>query len=115
MQVVIGIFIGNQRRIGSDYKMLIRGIMVFLIVVVVALISNIVAYPILNPKGVKFSALTFSPYYQTTFLVFDEIQAKTNWFFTYILYILSFSLGAYLIWLIFKGKYHSSQKLKKIK
>ena len=115
MQVVIGIFIGNQRRIGSDYKMLIRGIMVFLIVVVVALISNIVAYPILNPKGVKFSALTFSPYYQTTFLVFDEIQAKTNWFFTDILYILSFSLGAYLICLIFQGQYHSSHKLKKIK
>lgn len=115
MQVVIGVFIGNQRKIGSNYKSIIRAIIVFLSITAIALAANVIAYPLLDPKGYHFSALSFSPYYQTSFFVFDEIQAKTNWYFTYALYILSFTLGAYLMWIIFKAKYYSSQKHKKIK
>ena len=107
--VVMGVYLLVSRRFGKNIKELIPAIVIFIIIVLVAVVANVVAYetyfkfPEKNIYDESFYLLYISPYYSNPFPILNDIKEVAPYPVFLATYVLAFSLGVTLLWLAIIG------------
>lgn len=109
--VVIGFFLLINKQVEYNLKSLFKASIVFYICVISALIIDIVTYYIGIDGGLKMFFI--SPFHQSSLPVFSIIYEKTPYILFLIIYLLLFSIGAFLVLKLakmFSNKKHSNKE-----
>ncbi len=93
--VVIGFFLLMNKQVKYNLKSLFNASVVFYICVFCALLMDIVTYYIGIDGGLKMFFI--SPFYQSSLPVFSIIYDKVPYFMFLLIYLLLFSIGAFLV------------------
>ena len=102
--VVMGIYLIVSRKYGKKIKELIPADIIFIIIVMIAVVANIVAYeayfkfPEKNIYDEKFYLLFISPYYSNPLPILSDIKEVVPYPVFLASYILVFTLGVCILW-----------------
>lgn len=102
--VVMGVYLIVSRKFGKHFKEIVPGLSIFLVIVLIALVVNIVAYEIYfkfpekNIHDETFFLLYISPYYDTPLPILSDIKKIVPFPVFLIIYIMVFSLGVSMLW-----------------
>lgn len=108
--IVLGVLLLATNKVKKDIHTFYKGLVVFLIFLTIAVILNLL-WPLLGINE-TFNMFQISPYYDCSLPIFNVIKSKIPYIIFLLLYIIPFSLGAYIIYLIYKltGKEKSNEK-----
>lgn len=101
--LVVSIYLLMSGEVKTNIKSLFKGLIVFLIVIVIANTLNIVVYNSGVLNGETFNMLYISPYFESTLPVFDSIYNNVPYIVFLALYIVALSLGSCIIFAVAKG------------
>lgn len=108
--VVMGSYLIINKDVELNFKTVLQGLKIFIVLVAIALITNIVTYYLGIDNGLELFYI--SPFHTSILPVFSIIYDKVPYIVFLLLYIVSFSIGSYIPLLIFqmidnlKGKYN---------
>ena len=97
--VVIGIYSMVSGRIEHTLFGYVKAVIVFSVVVLIADMLNIIVYNIGVLNGATFNMFFISPYFNSTLPVFSSIQPSVPYILYLLIYILSFSVGGFIMFL----------------
>ena len=100
--LVVSIYLLFSEEVKTNIKSLLKGLAVFLIVVIIANILNVIVYNSGALNGQTFNMLYISPYFESTLPVFDTIYNKVPYVMFLAIYVLTLSLGSYIIYCLAK-------------
>jgi hypothetical protein len=100
--VFIGFFLLINNKIKYDFKSLLSGTFVFIICILIALFFDITSYYMGINNGLEMFFI--SPFHTSSLPVFNIIYDNVNYFIFLLIYILSFTFGAFIILQITKIK-----------
>lgn len=91
MQIVLGIFLIAVYRKKYDFKFFLRGIPVFVVLSIIALLLNVIMYHVFQNVGLDdtFNMFYVSPYFDCTLPVLSLIYPKVP----YIVFLLIYNIG----------------------
>ena len=105
--VVMGCYLLISRRLGFEFKKdIVPAFIVFVSVVTLAIIFNIIGYNAffgnseINVHGHMMNLFFISPYYITTLPVLSLIQPRVPYPIFLLCYLVMFTLGVSLVWLV---------------
>lgn len=99
---VISLYILMGNYIKLNYKSIFKGLIVFLVFVSIAFVMNILVYNSGILNGETFNMFYISPYFISSLPFFDMVQQNVPYPIFLLIYIISISLGATVIFLISK-------------
>lgn len=114
-QVFIGIFLIATKRVKIDFKTPLRALPTFLSLLAIALTLNLTVGPAVNGT---FNMFFISPHYPCTLPVFNIIYDKVPYVVFLLIYIVGFTIGAYLVTLFVQAIqqiYHKCRRKKALK
>ncbi|MEG1582186.1 MAG: YwaF family protein [Clostridia bacterium] len=97
---VVGIYILASGKFKFDFKTLLKGFYVFLVVLGMALILNIIVFNSGVLNGQTFNMFFISPYFPCTLFGFSAIYGKVPYVIFLLIYIIAFTLASYIVLLI---------------
>ncbi len=100
LQIVVGIFALVHERKKLNLKYFLRSLIVFGVVLVIALVSNLIMKEILTEK---FNMFYISPYYPCVLPLLEIIYVKVPYVVFLLIYIIGFILAAFAIYMIQYG------------
>lgn len=111
-QVVIGIFCLIHERKRFNLKYYIKGILIFLILLTIALTSNIIVYNIFQKLSIDetFNMFYVGPYFPSTLPLLSSIYPLVPYIVFLLLYTIGFILISYIIFFIFTKIYNRVNK-----
>ena len=100
--VMVGVIIAVRNGRRMDKKYFLRGLIVYLIYIAIAMLLNVVVYHLLRANGMNdtFNMLFMSPYFECGVPVVAEIWAATSWLVAFLVYVVGFFGFALLIFFI---------------
>lgn len=110
LQVVLGIFIFVYNRKKFNLKFFLLGIIPYVILVAIAMMSNLIMFRVLSEE---FNMFYISPYYECVLPLLGDIQKAVPYVVFLLTYILGFVLVACLMYLIMRGIYKLTQRKHK--
>jgi len=116
LQIAVGIFLFVHNRKRVDIKFILRGFIVFAIMMAIALLLNIVVYNIFKARGVDetFNMFYIGPYFDCTLPLLSIFYPMMNKVLFIILYFICFCLIAVILYYIQLGIYKLILRLKKV-
>lgn len=104
MQVVFGIYFAVYVRNKLNHKYFLKGIPVFCILSLIAIILDVAVYKIFMLNGIEetFNMFYISPYFPCSLPILSIIYEKVHYSLFLVLYILGFTFVAYLVYTIEK-------------
>ena len=112
--IIIGFYSIISRRAKPTFKGLLSGICVFACMASFALLLNVIFYKTGIINGETFNMFFISPYFPCTLPVLSMIYQKVPYLVFLLIYLLSFSLGALILFLpSYLTKYIKNKKVKK--
>lgn len=114
LQIVLGVFLFVNNRKRVDIKFILKGFIVFAIMMAVALLLNIVVYHIFAARGIDetFNMFYIGPYFDCTLPLLSTFYPYMNKILFIILYFLCFCLIAVIMYYIQYGIYKLVLKIK---
>ena len=103
LMISLGIFLLGSNYVGSEHKTILPAMSVFAVLVAVAAVMNEIAYFSGLLERETFNMFYFSPHCEPSLPVFSLVQPLVPPFVSMIIYILAFTLAAYVILLISMG------------
>ncbi|MBQ4570402.1 MAG: YwaF family protein [Bacilli bacterium] len=102
-QVVMGIFCLIHERKRLNFKYYTKGILVFLILLTIAVTSNIIVYNIFQKLSIDetFNMFYVGPYFPSTLPILSSIYPKVPYIVFLLLYTIGFVLISYIIFFVF--------------
>lgn len=97
---VVSVYLLLSGEVELSKQNLIRASIVFILFVAIAMFLNIFVYNIGILNGETFNMFYISPYFESTLPVFDIIWKNVPYIVFLLIYIISITLGGYLIYLI---------------
>lgn len=98
--IIMGVYLIANKDVECNFKSLINGAKVFGVLVAIALIANITTYYIGIDNGLELFYI--SPYHTSILPVYSIIYTKVPYIIFLLIYLVSFTVGAYIPLLIFK-------------
>lgn len=115
LQVVLGVYLiaYNRKKINIFY--FLKGAIVFVGAVIIAMLINILLYPVVNET---FNMFYISPYYPCTLPLLSMIYPKVHYVVFFLIYCIGFILASLVIFgitklIFFLIKFHKQNKLDK--
>lgn len=102
IQILLGVFLYVRFRKSVDFKFYLKGIIVFLCLLITAFILNIVVHNILKCFGndETFNMFYIGPYHDCSLPILSIIYPKVPYSIFFIIYMLGFILVTYIIYII---------------
>lgn len=105
--VILGVYAIVARGYGRKFRELIKGVLVYIASVVFAIVLNEVFYYTIfskgeSPRGNHCNLFFISSHYNSSLVVFKDIQPRVPYPIYILIYILAFCIGASAIWGIVK-------------
>ncbi len=115
LQIIIGVFLFVNKRKQVNLKYVLKGFIVFAIMMAIALLLNIVVYNIFVVRGIDetFNMFYIGPYFDCTLPLLSIFYPMMNKILFIILYFVCFCLIAVIMYYIMFGIYKLVLKLKK--
>lgn len=110
LQVVLGIFIFVYNRKKFNIKFFLLGIIPFVILIAIAMLSNLVMYHAINET---FNMFYISPYYECVLPLLGDIQKVVPYIVFLLIYVVGFVAVACIMYFIMFGIYKLCLKLRK--
>lgn len=116
LQVVLGIFFTLRMIDKFNWKSVLKGAIVFSVFVVIAYILNITVYHIFLDKGIdeSFNMFYISPYFDCELPILSEIYKNIPYPLFAGIYLIGFTLAAFIIYYLQIGIYKLVLKVKNI-
>lgn len=96
--LTIGIFLFYTRHVKTEHRTILLAMPVFLVCVAIAMLLNEIAYHSgLLAAGHTFNMFFISPYCEPSLPVYSLVQAAVPYPYCLLIYMLAFSLAAYLV------------------
>lgn len=112
LQILLGIFLYIRYRKIFNYKFYLKGIIVFLCLLVLALTLNIVVYNVLRSFGndETFNMFFIGPYYECSLPILSFVYKKVPYSIFFLIYMFGFILVSYIIYKVETSIYKLVQK-----
>lgn len=116
LQIAVGIFLFVHNRKRVNIKFILKGFIVFAIMMAIALLLNIVVYNIFVARGIDqtFNMFYIGPYFECTLPLLSIFYPLMNKILFIILYFICFCLIAVILYYIQLGIYKLVLRLKKV-
>lgn len=112
MLIVIAILLWVNKKVKIEFKTVLKGLVVFIVVLLIAQIMNILFYKFGNHDIYDFNMFYISPYENSGLPVLGVMYEKLPFFIYFIGYIICFSTGSFLIVLVVKLIRQLTNKVK---
>lgn len=115
LQIVLGVFLFVNNRKRVDIKFIVKGFIIFAILMATALLLNIVVYKIFVARGIgdTFNMFYIGPYFDCTLPLLSIFYPLMNKILFIILYFVCFCLIAIILYYIQLGIYKLVLRFKK--
>ena len=93
---VVSMYLIISKEIEVNFSNMLKGFVVFTIMVLIALLMNLTIYPIL-PSGETFNMFYISPYFESVLPIFVDVQKMVPYPIYLLFYLFAFWIGSFLI------------------